>query len=266
MLAAAGVVLLFSLWWLVFAEAPTNPGYIGDFHLPRITGWGGRISFSLGYELTFWTQMIGATGTNDYGGPAWVPILWTMMVGGLVLPAVLLATRRRAAVIVGILAALLALPVVAQAYYLPTVYLTWMGRYDLPVFVGLVVFSAGVIEGRLAGGELRRLLVLGIGTVALLQVLEFASVLRRYTVGTHGPLSPLSWARGWHPPHIAALPLLCVGSAAILGRTARSGTWAAARSRRTRFRQTGRPRLTRRSMRRVVLGRRGRTPRGCRVP
>jgi hypothetical protein len=79
-----------------------------------------------------------------------------------------------------------------------------------------VVLAAGVLEGRLATGEIRRLLALGIGTIALLQVLEFAGVLRRYTVGTDGPLSPLSWARGWHPPHIAALPLLVVGTGLIL--------------------------------------------------
>jgi len=50
----------------------------------------------------------------------------------------------------------------------------------------------------------------------LLQVLEFASTLRRYAVGTSGPLSPLSWARGWRPPQLAPFPLLCVGSAVIL--------------------------------------------------
>jgi hypothetical protein len=216
MLVAVGVVLLFALWWLVFAEAPTNPDWLRDNHLPLITGWGARISFALGYEGIFWQQMIGAAGTNEYVGPAWLPIMWTMLVGSFVLPAVLLATRRVAAVIVAVLALLLVLPVAAQAYYVSTVYLTWMGRYDLPVYVGAVVLAAGVLEGRLATGEIRRLLALGIGTIALLQVLEFAGVLRRYTVGTDGPLSPLSWARGWHPPHIAALPLLVVGTGLIL--------------------------------------------------
>lgn len=228
MLAVVAVILLVALWWLVFAEAPANPNYLKDNHLPHIASWAGRISFSLGYESDFWAQMIGATGNNEYSGPAWVAILWTMLAGGFVLPGVLLATRRRAAAIGGLLVVLLVLPVAAQAYYVSTVYLTWMGRYDTPVFVGLIVFAAGAIEGRLPRPEVKRLLLLGIATVALLQVMEFAGTLHRYVVGTNGPLNPLGWARGWHPPQIGALPLLCVGSAVILG--AYGGMWYLGRS------------------------------------
>jgi Predicted membrane protein (DUF2142) len=216
MVAVVTLVLLFALWWLVFAEAPANPNYLKDNDLPHIAGWLNQLSFSLGYTWDFWAQMIGAIGTNEYSGPAWLAVVWTMLAGGFVLPAVVLTSRRRATALAGVLVALLVLPVAAQAYYAPTVSLTWMGRYDTPIFVGLVVFAAGTIESRLASSEVKRLLLLGIATIGLLQVLEFASTLRRYAVGTSGPLSPLSWAHGWRPPQLAPFPLLCVGSGVIL--------------------------------------------------
>ncbi len=215
MVAVSCGVLLFALWWFKFAEAPPNPDYIASAHLPHITNWGQRISYSLGNVSIFWAQMFGAVGTNEYSGPAWLTILWTCLSGGLVGAGVLFVRRRFAAVIIGLLAILLALPVVAQAYYLPKLYLTWMGRYDLPVFVGLVIFSAGALEARLARSEVDRLFFGGIALVGVLQITEFAGALRRYVVGLNGPINPFNWADGWHPPHIAALPLLCVGSAAI---------------------------------------------------
>ena len=82
----------------------------------------------MGYAWDFWDEMIGATGNNEYSGPAWLAILWTMLAGAFVLPGVLVASRRRAAAIAWVLGVLLVLPVAAQSYYVPTVYLTWMGR------------------------------------------------------------------------------------------------------------------------------------------
>jgi hypothetical protein len=205
-------VVVFALLWFVLAEAPPNyPDYLRVLHLPHITNWDQRISFSLGYVQDFWDQMIGATGSNEYVGPAWLSLMWTLLAGGFVGAAVILAVRRRAAVIVGLLAFLFLFSVGAQAYYLPKLYLTWQGRYDLPTFVGIIVFSAGSIERRLGRMELRRVMPLVIAVVAGLQVVEFAGVLRRYVVGTNGPLNPFDWKNGWHPPHIAALPLLGVG-------------------------------------------------------
>ena len=81
MVAVVTVVLLVALWWLVFAEAPANPNYLKDNHLPHIAAWASRISFSLGYTWDFWDQMIGAIGTNEYSGPAWLAIVWTMLAG-----------------------------------------------------------------------------------------------------------------------------------------------------------------------------------------
>jgi hypothetical protein len=158
--------------------------------------------------------MIGATGNNEYLGPAWLTILWTMLAGAIVGVGALFARRRQALSIGAILAFLLALPVAAQAYYLPKLYLTWMGRYDLPTFVGLVIFSAGALSNRLEQKEIGRMLIATVGAVASLQILEFAGTLRRYVVGVNGPLDPLDWGSGWHPL-IGAVPLLALGVVVI---------------------------------------------------
>jgi hypothetical protein len=218
LLIASFCVVVFALVWFVAAEAPPNyPVYLRALHLPHITSWEQRISFSLGYVQDFWNQMIGAIGANEYAGPAWLTIAWTLLAGGFIGAGILLAVRRRAAVIVGLLGFLFLLSVGAQAFYLPKLYLTWQGRYDLPTFVGIVVLSAGSIEGRLGRTELTRMMPFVVIVVAGLQVVEFAGVLRRYVVGTNGPLNPFGWGSGWHPPLMAATTLLVVGIVVIVG-------------------------------------------------
>jgi hypothetical protein len=217
LLIATFCVVVFALVWFVAAEAPPNyPVYLRALHLPHITNWEQRISFSLGYVQDFWNQMIGATGANEYAGPAWLTIAWTLLAGGFIGAGILLAVRRRAGIIVGLLGFLFLLSVGAQAFYLPKLYLTWQGRYDLPTFVGIVVLSAGSIEGRLRRAELTRLMPFVVVVVAGLQVVEFAGVLRRYVVGTNGPLNPFDWGGGWHPPLVTALALLAVGIVVIV--------------------------------------------------
>jgi hypothetical protein len=199
-----------SLLWFFAVEAPTNPDYMRLAHLPVINGVSQRVSFSLGYVPLFWSQMIGATGNNEYFGPGWLTSLWTMLAGGCFGLGVLLGHRRQAATVAGLLAALLFTSVAAQSYYLPQISLTWMGRYDLPTFAGVVVLGAGFAGKRLGAVYLPRLVAVGVAAVASLQILEFAGTLRRYVVGTNGPLDPLSWGNGWHPP-VDATVLLAAG-------------------------------------------------------
>ncbi len=210
MAAVAAVVFAGSLLWFFAVEAPTNPEYLRLAHLPVINGVSQRISFSLGYVPVFWSQMIGATGNNEYFGPGWLTSLWTMLAGACIGAGVVLGRRRQAATVAGLLVALLVTSVAAQSYYLPQIYLTWMGRYDLPTFAGVVVLAAGFAGDRLESAYLPRLVAVAVTAVASLQILEFASTLRRYVVGINGPLSPWSWGSGWHPP-MAAVPLLVIG-------------------------------------------------------
>jgi hypothetical protein len=214
MAVVAAIVFAGSLFWFFAVEAPTNPDYMQLAHLPVINSVGKRISFSLSYVPIFWSQMIGATGNNEYFGPGWLTSLWTMLAGGCIGAGVVLGRRRQALIVGGLLAALLFIPVAAQSYYLPQIYLTWMGRYDLPTFAGVVVLAAGFAGDRVGAVYLPRLVALVVAAVASLQILEFASTLRRYVVGTNGSLNPLSWGSGWHPP-VAVLALLVIGSVVI---------------------------------------------------
>jgi Predicted membrane protein (DUF2142) len=210
-----GVVFVGSLLWYFLAEAPINPNYMAQQHLPVITNVGKRISMSLGVVTYWWSQMIGATGNDEYLGPAWVTIVWTLMAGAFVGAGLLFGRPRQLVAIAGLAATLLVLPVLGQAYYLPKIYFYWMGRYSLPIFAGLVIVSAAAIGNRLTGRETKRLLFVVVPVVAVLQVVELFSTLRRYVVGINGPINPLHWGSGWHPP-IDSLLLLLLGSALIV--------------------------------------------------
>jgi len=214
MASVALVVFAGSLVWFFGVEAPTNPNYLRLAHLPAISGVSQRISFSLGYQPVFWSQMIGATGNNEYYGPGLLSILWTMLAGAMVSGAVLLARRRQAVVVCALVTVLVLTPIAAQSYYLPTIYLTWMGRYDLPTFVGVVIVAAGLITPRGGLAFQPRLTNVVLLVVACLQALELASTMRRYVVGTNGPLDPFSWGNGWHPI-LAAPSLLGLGLVVI---------------------------------------------------
>ncbi len=214
-MVGAGVVFVASLLWYFLAEAPINPHYMAQQHLPVITNAGSRISMSLSVVTDWWSQMIGATGNDEYFGPAWVTIVWTLMAGAFVGAGLLFGRRRQILSIMGLAVVLLVLPVLGQAYYLPKISFYWMGRYSLPTFAGLVIISAAAVGSRLTGRETKRLLLIVLPVVAALQVVELFSTLRRYVVGINGPINPFHWGSGWHPP-IDSLLLLLLGSALIM--------------------------------------------------
>ena len=75
------------------------------------------------------------------------------------------------------------------------------GRYYLPLWVGLPILSGCMLGGRQTDRRERLVapsLVCGIG---VFQIVAFGYTLRRYLVGTDGPVWPTSNVHdGWHPP------------------------------------------------------------------
>jgi len=161
-------------------------------------------------------EMIGRFGWLDTPAPAltWVP--WTIALGSLVFAAVLWSTRRGVAVLLGLLAATIVVPVAIEApTYADAANLTWQGRYTLPLAVGVPILAGGLLWTAERGRRLvTSRLVWGLGAVlAGAQILAFGQNLRRYTVGADGPIS--FWGSApWSPP----LPrlLLIVAFAAVV--------------------------------------------------
>jgi hypothetical protein len=239
-LAVLGSAFAGSLAWFVFASAGPDPacipkcqGAFWEFMRARRSMFeasiGARLSTVLAEITGYWRQAMGAVGFNEYVSPWWVQLGWTVLLAGALAVAGLVADRRRLLVVGGLLAVLFGFPIVVQTYYLPRTGVFWQGRYDLPVLAGIAILAASVLDARGAAiPGVRRLLAVGIPTVAVLHLLAFLGSLRRYAVGVNGSMNPLHWGSGWRPPLPAlvlavlmtvVLAVACAWFAALAART-----------------------------------------------
>ncbi len=219
-LARGGMIAVLAVFagalaWYRFASAPANPSYLAVNHLPVVRGVSARLSLLMAQTPGNWIQAVGAVGFNEYNGPWYMTLLWTAMISAVVAAGLLFAHRRLVVVVGGLVVVLLALPLVTQGLTLPSTYLYWQGRYDLPTIAGIVVLAAASADLHLGNvPQLRRLATGPIVVAGLLQMVEFFAVLHRYAVGVDGTLDPLGWRHGWHPP-LPVVVLLVSGLAAI---------------------------------------------------
>jgi hypothetical protein len=163
---------------------------------------------SLGLTFQWYQEMIGRFGWLDTTTPVltWVP--WIGVVVFLVFVAVAWSTRRQLTLLLGLIAATILVPVVIEATPYSSGGTFWQGRYSMPLAVGIPIVAAFVLASTGRGRELvapRFAWTLGI-TVCVAGFLAYAQNLRRYTVGSIGPLL-YWWHSRWHPPGIPAILL-----------------------------------------------------------
>ncbi|MDQ6785088.1 MAG: DUF2142 domain-containing protein [Actinomycetota bacterium] len=210
-----GAVSILALAWYQLVTAPYNPNYFAVQHLAPITTWTERISRPIAASADYWRQAIGAVGYNEYNGPWWMTLLWTLVAGLVGGMGLLLGRWRRAAAVAMIFIVILGLQVVVQAIVAPKIDLFWQGRYDLPMLAGVLILSvANLDHHRSRLPELRRLVPLGVAAAGVGQLLLFFGALRRYVVGTNGSFNIFAWSTGWRPP-IPVLSLVAAGIVAI---------------------------------------------------
>jgi Predicted membrane protein (DUF2142) len=172
------------------------------------------IRLTLGATIARYRDMIGTFGWLDTPSPAvtWIP--WTVGIAFLFFGAVLWASRRFAASLLGLLGAVIIVPVaIESSAYRDAGGLSWQGRYTLPLAVGIPMLAAIALASTERGRQVvtPRLLVT-IGVVAGVgHIFAFAQNLRRYTVGYHGPIQ--FWkSPQWVPP---VSPLLLIAAYAL---------------------------------------------------
>jgi hypothetical protein len=155
----------------------------------------------LGRQLYWLEQMVGNFGWLDTPAPALTTTVWLLLTGGLTVLGALVAPRRVALVLAGLIGLAVTVPVLFDLRSAPTSGLVWQGRYMLPVAVGLpIVAGFTLARGRFAALlAARRTRALVGGAVVVAQVAAFYWALRRYTVGMEG--SPDIWSGpAWSPP------------------------------------------------------------------
>ncbi|HTL84158.1 MAG TPA: hypothetical protein VL856_03190, partial [Acidimicrobiia bacterium] len=119
-------------------------------------------------------------------------VIWALGTLGLVVLA-LVATRTRARlVLLAVIAIALLLPIASDAFSIPPIGLPWIGRYGLPMLVGIPIVAAASYDERAAPrwiSSAARALIVVTFTV---QIFVFFLTVRRFTVGTGGAWNPIT--------------------------------------------------------------------------
>jgi hypothetical protein len=151
-------------------------------------------------------------GWLDVAVPQAVLLFWGMLIVLLGLMACVARPRRSAWAFWIALIALISVPALIQAGLISSVGFIWQGRYNLPLFL-IVVIAAGMalrfrqMDCTRASLSFARLLVIA---AAIAHIYAFMYILRRYVVGIiHlGNWQTMILAPGWQP--VLGWPLLAI--------------------------------------------------------
>jgi hypothetical protein len=204
---AWGLGLAFAIGWLVYSGITSVTPVARDALQLSLPAALGRIATQ---RLPFYLDQ--TVGTFDYGEThLWRPVVvgWYLLAGALVLPCLVLARRRVMFVVAGLGAASIAVLILLELYFLPTVGWFSQARYAMPSLVGVVLVAAvrGRWEERITGRRwLYRYTVSLAGAAALIQVYALAMVMSRFENGIDAPVDP--WHYTWRPLIGPLWPLL----------------------------------------------------------
>src|SRR6202011_3844286 len=87
----------------------------------------------------------GVFNQQDINLPAVVYIAWAIAIALLVLLALVVGTRRQAAILLAVTGAGFALPILVEGLSVPPIGVPWVGRHGLPLLVGIPIVAAAVI-------------------------------------------------------------------------------------------------------------------------
>ncbi len=169
--------------------------------------------------------LVGLFGWLDTPAPDVVLYLWGLAIGAIVVGAVVVLRRRRLLVAWLLVAAFLLCPALVQAAYIHGGGMIWQGRYNLPLFLCLIVGLAALLGETAfvrAPYAWRRIAVIVAVGAAGAQFWAFESTLRRYAVGSNGSMRTYLFGQSaWTPPGgtwlwLALFAVLLVLAAALL--------------------------------------------------
>ncbi|MFE6910567.1 DUF2142 domain-containing protein [Streptomyces erythrochromogenes] len=188
-LATAGALL-----WA--AGHPDN----SKIDIPESLTTGVAAKRTLGNTEVYIKQMLGFFGWLDTPAPALTYLVWMAVLATVVALALVYGRARDVVAMLGMLVAVVMVPVVAQASQAERIGMVWQGRYLLPFAVGLPLMALAVCATRAPeyGLPWRRLVGLSVVGLALANLSAFYWTLRRFAVGTKG--SWVATSAHWAPP------------------------------------------------------------------
>jgi Predicted membrane protein (DUF2142) len=176
------------------------------------------ISQAFGQTATWLHQMVGVLGWVDTPLPVWTYAAWGVAAVALISVALWAGWIRATLVLLGLIALSFVLPVGLELVNAKTVGLTWQGRYTLPLVVGVPLLAASCAGIRAYDRKAQQVFARTIVVVlAIVGVLGYLQALRRYAVGTRGPLDFLGGS--WHPVEGTVIAILWyLAATAVLAR------------------------------------------------
>ncbi|MFK3671626.1 DUF2142 domain-containing protein [Leifsonia aquatica] len=246
-LTAVGVILLgtvAALGWTLGSNSLLNAVDNPDQTPQHFDGVGTNPAsgffITIARTVEFSHGLIGLFGWLDTPAPPEVFFVWTAVIGVLLFAAFALLRSRALLLAVLLLAAFLLMPPLIQGLYITGGGMVWQGRYNLPLFLCLIVGLSALIGDRVAvpvaSTAWRRFSWIAVISLAAAQFYAFENTLRRYTVGDGGSLKQfLVGDSPWAPPG-GSLTLLVIFAALCV-----AGAWLTLREASARLERSSEP-------------------------
>jgi hypothetical protein len=159
-------------------------------------------------------QAIGVFGWLDTPSPLLTTVVWTALIGFIVIAGIAASTRRERAVLIGLITAACIVTVGLIEWNAGTSGITWQARDGFPFYAGIPLVAGAIVPKRSMTilGETAKSHVTGVVAVAvgICQFGDFLWALRRYTVGLGPTVNVFHHVvGGWSPP--LGTPLMVVG-------------------------------------------------------
>jgi hypothetical protein len=219
---ALAVALLGAAWTLLIGM---QAGFIPSWGTDR-PGPVAAFLYTIGNSVAYGRELVGVFGWLDTVLPEWVYASWAAVAGMVLLVAVSLTRGRRLLAVTLSIAALILLPAVIQAPSAADYGYIWQGRYSLPLYAAASIIAGLSLAHTFDGHSVRparRIFVVLVISVTLMQAVGFFVTLRRYVVGVDDGYVGMITAPEWMPPGTWFTPMLLfiigaigVGAALVL--------------------------------------------------
>ena len=213
--AVVGVATVVQLAWIGAFDAVDSLGGEGvDASASE------SVRSSLGKSGDNYEQMIGVFGWLDTPAPFLTVVVWTGMLGALIILAMVVRRRRQRIALLGLIGAAALVPVVLETAKAADVGFVWQGRYTMPLAVGVPVLAGLMLASERPGSVSLDRTRLYLGAMAALfaaHLAAFVQHLRRNMVGYDGPIQ--FWSDpDWSPllPAWVLVPAYALALAALL--------------------------------------------------
>ncbi len=209
---ALAVCSAFQAWWYVYGQPLSH--FVGT---PVHESGRALLQTSLGKSGEMLREMVGVFGWLDTRAPGVTFLIWVLALGGIAALALAVASARFVIALLAATVVTVVLPVIVEAAGAHEAGFIWQGRYSLPLAVGVpIIAGIGVGSSENARRLGRRLAIVIVAALSVAQILAISEAIRRYAVGTDGPVWFFPDAR-WNPPIPSLVLILGFGAVITVG-------------------------------------------------